>query len=618
MNDRDAAALLQLEAEALAQRGALAQRPDTEEVIQNPPTFGEQAWSAAKSVGREVLPMGGMTLGGALGAVGGGPLGAVGGAGLGYATGKQGNRVLDAIFGGKVPTTIGQQAAEMGGDVATGALYEMLPQILAALGRGGMHAIKGLLGATTATPEDLLVREAADRLGIKLPASSASGSRAVAGLEAVPTNSYFAQSVAEPTLNRVQAQTRGAAENIAASLGPSTSWDSAGTAIQQSLKGAEKATRSQATEMYDAARRLIPADMTVPMQHTATAAQALMDKNARIAGLGRGVGTAERLREAAIPPTIKAASDPLTIQDLPGQLVSQLGLITTRTRTFDELLEIQQRLKSLIRSTPDDYTKRQLGSLVDGVTKDIDVFGQRVGGEAGVALQKANDFYRNEVARHFAEGAPLRKLQEQVNPATIIPGLTIGKVKSEQAIKDVWTRLTPDAQQEMRATLFQDVLKRSIDERTGMFSLQRFLSAKEKVPEHVWETILATDTKAALADLERVFQRVNTMSQWAANPSQTGRAIIGQSQVLGGMASLGAAGWNLSQGDPEGAAKSLGAGLGFLLAPRLFGKAVLSGPGQAFLTSKPPFMQPPASGGAQSGAGLLMRMLGLQLPHLTE
>jgi hypothetical protein len=653
----------------------------------------------------------------------------------------------------------------IGQDVLAGGTMEMGGPVAArGLQAAGaaLRAPMGIAGAPTA--EDLAVRAAAGRQGIQLPAGAASASNPVSLIESIPGRFPLGRQATDPMVNRIQGQAQQAAERISADLGMPKTLEQAGQSVQAeigsiaraqenaptelvnrtlaeiggtpqgklALGGAvkeggqvvEQARRQAASRIYDEAIAGRAAE-DVPLPTLNRVATNMLEFEKRLQGVkspvaGRAQGLAQAsgappttlpgdLPDAAVSELIAsgkgadvAAGAPLDLRSLPSDFIQRYGLSEYGTRTFEETIAIQQRLRALARNATDDVSRRQVKTLLDAVTQDITAF-------AGPGtLADAATFYKNEVAVYFAKNAPLRRLlsrdpgaladqilstkspdllkqmvetlpaaqrtdiqrallermktrsldlgtgevdpakfraslsafgQENLgivfgskkagldaldqtlatnfgqgttdtglahllnaSPERIVNTLAKGKVKSLAEFDAVWTAVSPAAKQEMRSSLYNEVLANSFDNATGRFSIERFTRQKEMVPQPIWDRMLTDNPAAALRDVELTFRRLSQYSRGAANPSGTAQSILGPGQILGGAAL--AASTVMGREDPQSfTMRTFG-----LLSPLALGVLIASPAGQRMLTSR-------AVGAVNQfgGPATLMKMIGAQV-----
>lgn len=528
-----------------------------ESVITNPPGLTDYIISTIRT---EALPIIGMLGGGALGVASPMPGGAAVGGVLGFAGGRQANRLLEEVArfflpperqarpaGGALET-----AGEIGKDLVTGAALEAAGPAMIGLGRGVRALAETPLGIRRASPADLDVRAAAERLGIPLTAGTKSGSASVARIESIPGQFPIGRQASEPTETAIRGAAERAAGRLAEPFGPAKTLEQAGASIQRevgavaraqenaptavidqfldtigtskmprealggSLKeagaAAEKARRASASALYDEALALGGAESQVPLSQTAQVATRMVQFESKMQGVRSPVaGRAEGLAAMTAPPKIspsdlsaEAAADlirgggkeiaraveagtPLSVQDLPREFIERYGLATSGSRTLEETLSVQQRLRALVRNTTDDFTRSQLRRLLDGVTADVATFGQHSGGMVGAKLVEASRFYRQEVAEFFARKAPVRRLFDR-NPSAVADQVLA--TKSPELIRDT-LRVLPERQQdELRRGVLERLKQRSLDVRTGEVNPAKFEAEIARAGEDILGELL--------------------------------------------------------------------------------------------------------------------------------
>jgi hypothetical protein len=749
--------------------------PAKETTISNPPGTLDYVKAGLRQAAETVLPTAGLLGGAALGTAAGapaGPVGAaaggVGGAGLGYAAGESANRTIGgavdlvrAIIDPARRTAannpaprlphVTDEARRVGSDFLTGGMLQMLPPALLNVLRGGKSAVKGAMGLGEPTAETMAVRAAAGRQGIDLPAGVASGSTPVSAIESFPGRFPIGRQASQPTYDRLALQTQRAAERVQQhpAMGPG-SLEQAGLAVKRDvddiaraqtnaptelvdrfsqslgtrpmtrieagqqlstgMQGSQRAVRAQADEVYAAARGEAPPDaMLVPTNaNRVTAEIATLEQ--RLGALGnRSRGPAATIQGLSGPPeSITIGGDRVSVSSLPQQFIQQHGLDQPTPIPLDLAIELAKRARAMMRATTNDVEKGQMRAIANALSEDI--------GALTPGLQRAGQFYRDEVARDFAPKSFIRKLidlepgriaetvltaqpdkvaaimrqtpanqrpmvqrmvfdklrERSIDPRTgevdpakfesalsaygednlravfgnrladlntirqtlranfgrpatpqgpgfgnvgspydvpmgaqpenVVNLMTRGKVRSLEDFDALYRTVSPETQRQIRAATYDQVLRESFDPATQVFSPQRFLTAKSKVPQAIWDRMLGADPAAALKDLEMVYGQIIQHARMVGNPSQTSHGIGAMTQ-LGSIAGLGA---NTVFGneDPESfAQKAL-----LILSPYLMGKGVFSGPGQRMLTSGPSQAVNP-----QGGLATLGKVLGIQL-----
>ena len=362
------------------------------------------------------------------------------------------------------PPDIWSQLKAVGRDVMTGAIMETLPIVGAGLARG----MRGLLGIGAATGSDIAAREAASRSGIQLPASAASASSAVSQMEAFPAGFPVGRQTVEPIATRIRTESQAATERLGTSLGPPVPLEQAGSTIRREVtaiaraqeqaptelvdrtiaaigghartrselgqqvigagKGVEDTRRAAARVAYDRALTSEAKAMEIPLARTNEMASTISAFERRLQGvqspamkraegLQQATGGNTEIQASSLPPEARAElfripdlqqaaveGGPIPLNSLTAEFIERYGLQATGSRTLEEAVAIQQRLRGLARNATDDVTRRQIKNLLDAVSDDI--------GAAfpGTALSDAARFYKEEVALYFARKAPLRQL----------------------------------------------------------------------------------------------------------------------------------------------------------------------------------------------------------------
>jgi hypothetical protein len=232
---------------------ATPQRPAEVGEIRAEPTFFEGVGQGLKSVSKDVLPLAGMTAGGALGLPLGGPVGAAAGGIGGYALGKQANDTIEALFNylsgqpvrpaseipGRFAGQVGEGATIEAGGAVLGKAGNVLSDILRSAGVMGVPAARAPLIA------------AAERAGVELPASAATGSRALAAVEATPGRFPIGAQQGREFYDRVGMSMQRTGERLAQSAGPDVGLEAAGRGIQRDVAGVAGSQEQAARELID-------------------------------------------------------------------------------------------------------------------------------------------------------------------------------------------------------------------------------------------------------------------------------------------------------------------------------------------------------------------------------
>lgn len=180
--------------------------------------------------------------------------------------------------------------------------------------------------------------------------------------------------------------------------------------------------------------------------------------------------------------------------------------------------------------------------------------------------------------------------------------LSKGNARMVEDLATVWPTITPGNQRGVAQGLLTNTLEHAVDPVTGQFSVERFLRAKQAVPQPVWNRVLETQQSTVLRDLETVFQHIARTDRAMANPSGTGQALLSASQLVGiGETALHAA------INPATGLMAAGPQLATLIGlPYGIGRFVFSPTGRRFLVAP----NAPAGVGSPSGmAQTLYRLL---------
>jgi hypothetical protein len=304
---------------------------------------------------------------------------------------------------------------------------------------------------------------------------------------------------------------------------------------------------------------------------------------------------ADRIANLTNPDQVAAVMRQTPPAQLP--MVRRMVLDRLRERSIDRATgEVDPaKFESALRAFGEDNLRAVFGNRLG----ELNAIRQTMQANFGRAAEPLGPGFAATAGNPF--DVPMNTAAEKV-----VNALTVGRIRSVGDFDAVYGTVSPDTQRMIRASVFDNVLRQSFDN-TGRFSIERFLTAKNKVSQEIWDRMLTTQPAEALRDLEMVYGRIATHARAASNPSQTSTAVLGPAQILGGL-TLGArtvGGYE----DTESFSQKLLA----LLSPYLLGKAVFSGPGQRMLTSQP---APPPQ--MNSPIETLSRVLGVQLADVTR
>ena len=473
--------------------------------IRAEPTFMEGVGSGLKSVAKEVLPLTGMVGGGLLGLPAGGPVGAAAGGIGGYVLGKQANDTIEALFNylsgqpvrpaseipGRFAQQVGEGATIEAGGAVLGRAGGKLAEILRDAGIPGFGAAPGMAG----------IQAAAQRAGVELPASAATGSRSLAAIESTPGRFPIGAQQAREFHDQIGLSMQRAGERLAQSAGPDVGLEAAGRGIQRDVSGLAQSQEQAARELIDqyvgqfgggrelgpgalgvpnrtslgaevqaaldaaqteARARIAPlyqgvreevsaAGSAVPMTATKEAADQILALEQRMSTLGRpGVsrpaGAATELASGPIPAEVAAL--PATMQE---SIIRQLGLDQGRAIDPDIALELSKRLQAMARSAPDDITRRALTELRGAVEQDVTAWANVSGTNVGPLRQQAAQAYREQIVPYFTAQAPVRRSLMDVEPERA--GQALLSARDPQLLRDALQFLPPETQNRLRAEL---------------------------------------------------------------------------------------------------------------------------------------------------------------------
>lgn len=363
---------------------------------------------------------------------------------------------------------VGQQAMTIGKDIALGGAMELLPQSALAAGRG-MRSLMGInkaspadlavrdaasrqgipltagaasgsapvslvesiparfpIGRQTVEPQARETQLAAQRAAERLSQAFAPGKTLEQAGQALQTE---VGSIAKAQAEAPTALVDEAINAVRVTQQPVTRTQ-LGARLKETGETVQGMRRRAASQVYDAAIASRGNDeVALGSLHRVSSEIVAFEK--RLQGVQTpATGRAQGLKSASSPPDVNVADLPqealgdllrqggaaaesvlaggkLPTGSLTADFIERYGLATQGTRTLEEAIAIQQRLRGLVRNATDDVTRRQLRNMMDAISDDIGAVAP------GTALADAARFYKTEVAVYFARQAPLRRLLDK-------------------------------------------------------------------------------------------------------------------------------------------------------------------------------------------------------------
>lgn len=463
-------------------------------------------------------------------------LGAMGMVGAPFVAGfrKLGSLTQDAAMGlGASPDVSAglATAVELGSPFA---LPKAAPQISSAMSKVGGGRIRQPLGPLS--PEQQRVVELSNEFGVSPTAGQVRQSPGLSQAEAIPTRFPVGiKRIAEKGAEQRQA-IMAAAESVGETIAPEKITPiKAGEITIKLMQKEETALRAKADELYGVIKTIVPAEeATTAMQTTKAVVE--LGRQAKVA---QGVvgGRAERIAgKIAGPDAAETSIGGVKLSELPQdmatQIVAKYGLDQPqRQYTFEGLDLIRREVRSVRRQAWDsnnDNLARKLTSIEDGLTKDMeDVAGRYTGGAE--ALRDADAFYSSSVAPLFTKGKFPRQLSDK-DASQVVKAFIWGNKDHPERIELVMkaTGNREQANQVVRAW-WDDLITRSFDKRTGLFSANRFQTQYKAFSPEARQALLGPTAEKA----DRLSELVNYLDRstvFGANPSGTSQGILAFAQ----------------------------------------------------------------------------------------
>lgn len=517
------------------------------------------------AVAREATQVIGGTLGAAGGAIvggtsglAGGPAapatvpagavtGAIAGSGLGSAAGGALFDIAANTLMGRVDTrTPGQVVLDTTLDVAGGAAGEGIGR---AVGQGVKAAIAGSRPAVRA------LVGAFERLGIEPPAAAVSGSRATQTLAKALENSPFSADIMQQQAETVLAQTKRAADGLAARFGQAQTKQGAGGVIKQAARNAAERFDFRQGQIYDEAFDLIGVDTRVPLN---SIKQLRADMENQLAGAPLSL-------EAKLRPALKKI---IQLEDDAQQGGLPFGALReVRTMIGEDLAAPVLAGQSSSQNTA---MKRVYGAL----TEDMSAAAQAAGGDAGKKLAAADRYTRifmNTAAK------TLEKIDRFDADERAFEFAMTSSRDGGTALSRLRRNFEPEEWDTVAATVFSrlGLARAGAQDAAGeAFSVSTFLTNWGKLAPEAKEALFGGNRykalKPALDDLTKVVESLKDVEK-LTNTSNTARALV----TLTSLGVLGSAAGGFL-GGTEGAGGGALTAMSSVLAPRAAAKLMTS------------------------------------------
>lgn len=406
--------------------------------------------------------------------------------------------------------------------------------VTGALPRGALGVGAALARQNAKAPISDLVR-ASQRLGVDLPKAAASDKMLTQRVGQVVSNIPIGGGPLRKASEKAVSQLGDAAEGVASTFGkgkaftPAEAGDTTRLALERYIG---PTTKARVTKAYDAVDELVDKSVTSPLNRTATVAAGILSRRKEAALKGPG-GAVELIAEAAGRPA--------------GLTYEGIKLLRTRV---GEMLD-----NSIL---PADISQAELKQIYGALTEDLKTAVGKAGGSKALsAFERANRY--NMLVQQRREN--LMRLLGAKNDEGVFDRL----VRSAGSKSSADLNLLLQARKAIPADEWDDIMSGVVArlgrgqtsfEKAGQtmnatgvpgeFSAERFLTAYSNLSPG-GRNILFKSTGAggsgladALDDIALVSTRFKELNRFA-NPSGTGQAMIGGSQVIsGGGAVLGA------------------------------------------------------------------------------
>lgn len=511
----------------------------------NPPgaDFGDVAGGLP-----EIAEAVGGTIGGVGGSRIGGFKGGVAGAGALASFAREG--MIDAITGlSGAPDTrtgMGDMAETAALNAAGQAALPLVGSILAPIGRGLVQA-----GRRVATSPAVL--EAAERMGVSLPAGVATGKAGTVGLENMVGTYPSASTAIADKYATGQEQLGAAAKKLSEKIGPAGTKQEAGSALKSGADKAMKNFEETQKKLYDTAFDKIGPETPVKLNNVMTLEMETfksIDKAPK--SLAPTLGKSNDAMKALLEDAYKGTGEKGTIH-------------------FDTLRQVRTNIGRMLKNPQlmvsngmDDSTMR---ALYGAISKDIEAAAGAVGPDAAKALKTADRYTRYNLS---VNAPALDKVVEAGSDEAAF-NYAMGAAKDGGTRLRALRRNMPKEQWDtVSATVFENLGRSApgaqgataIEELAENWSANTFLTNWNKMAPEARKALFAgKNLDKPLNDLMIVSERFKkAMAQ--NNFSNTAKAAVPALAALG-------IGGQIGEGDYGGAAKMAA---GAVIAPRMAAK----------------------------------------------
>lgn len=459
---------------------------------------------------------------------------------IGYGLGSQaGGQIFDLLGnagGHRVDKRgIGQNLA----DTASGAMIDaigakIVPDAFKYIG-DKFSSVKNRLAGTT--PQETY--DAFMRVGAKPSADIATGNRAIQIAANATRKSLGGSDVMQSSDDEMLNSMKSFAAETAQKYGPSLSPQGVGQVIEDASKGAVTRRMDKATELYDEAARLIPADLKHPPQFTVEYAHSM-----------QSAPVAAELPNTA--PTVQNKGVNSILSNFASDVLTPDGGV--KPVSYQALKDLRTRVGKILGQPEiySDFDTGQMKGLYKALSQDMETIADAAGPEAAKADALASRYFRRSIEENVK---PLQSLVDKGAPEKIFNAAMAGTKDGDTGLRLMRRNFKPEQ---------WDAIAGSTLNRMGLanpgaqsaegsaFSPATFLTNWERMSPEAKQTLFygkryeglsgALDdlvtTSAAIKDIGATENRPNTAGAMAALSALglMGHALGGDVGALSGLA----------------------------------------------------------------------------------
>ena len=454
---------------------------------------------------------------------------------------------------GSPMTATGAKAGELTQDMAMGlgmgptgsAAFATAADIgtqlvgLPSLARRGVSRIGRMFNNPSATT--VATQAVANKFNIPITAADLTQSRALGQLEGIPTRFPLGVSPVAKFGERQVTAVKEALSDIGGKVSPTELTPTqAGELFKETMAKAQKTVRSQADDMYSAVKQAIPENGVFETPYLLNATKEIGKETALSKGIiiSKGERTAEKIKSALAaesPESVMIGGKPATVSELKGplgDLIKKHGMDNPdRLMTYEGMDLLRKDLRQALRDArkaQNDVEVRRLSGLIDGLSEDMRAAADKFPG-ASLLHEKADQFYRAEVAPYFTKGKLPRKLSD-TDASQLVKSWIWGNKDRPENINVVKKALNkPEDFRQITRAWWEDLATKSTDPKTQEFSIGRFLTNYNRFSPGVRAALLGPTVKDA-DQLVSLMAKVTAARYAGMNPSQSALGIFGVAQ----------------------------------------------------------------------------------------